>query len=67
MSSVISNQLPLFISGKLGTSKINCGTKFRRSHVCLHSQAGNRVPITMSMTTSGQLFGIIINFDTFSK
>ena len=29
------------------------GTKFRRSHVCLHSQAGSSVPITSSMTASG--------------
>ena len=25
------------------------GTKFRRSHACLHSQAGNLVPITVSI------------------
>ena len=35
--------LPLFIRGKLGISKIHCGTKFRRSHFCLHSPAGNRL------------------------
>ena len=43
------------------------GTQFRKSHVCLHSQAGNRVPITGSMTASGYLLGIIINFDTCSQ
>ena len=30
-------KLPLFISGKLGTSKIDVGTKFGRSHVGLNS------------------------------
>ena len=39
-----------FHSGKLGTSKINCGDKI---HVCLHFQAGNSVLITGSMTASG--------------
>ena len=35
--------LPIFIREKLGTSKIDYGTKFRRSYVCLHLQAGNRL------------------------
>ena len=35
--------LSLFKRGKMGTSEIDCGTKLRRSHVCLHSQAGNRL------------------------
>ena len=35
--------LPPFICGKLGTSEIDCGKKFSRSHVCLHSQEGNRL------------------------
>ena len=35
--------LPLFIQGKLGTSRIDCGAKCRRTHVCLHSQARNRL------------------------
>ena len=29
--------LPLFIHGKLGTSKIDCADKIRESHVYLHS------------------------------
>ena len=29
------------------------GTTFRTIHVCLNCQAGNRVPITRSMTASG--------------
>ena len=33
--------------------KSTVGKKFRRGHVCLHSQAGNSVPITGSMTASG--------------
>ena len=35
--------LLLFIRGKLVTSKIDCGAKFRRIHVFLHSQAENRL------------------------
>ena len=35
--------MPLVIRGKLGTSKIDRGDKFQRSHVCLHSHAGNRL------------------------
>ena len=58
--------LPLFTCGKLGTSKSIVGTKFRRTHVCLHSQAGNRVPITGFITVSGWLFSIFISFDIFS-
>ena len=42
-------------------------TKFQKTHVCLHSEMKNRVPITESMTASGWLFGIFINFDIFIK
>ena len=45
--------LPLFMRGKLGTSKIDYVNKIRKSHVCLHYQARNSVPITGSMTGSG--------------
>ena len=38
-----SVSLPLFKRGKLGTSDIDCAEKFKRSHICLHSQAGNRL------------------------
>ena len=41
--------LPLFIRGKLGTSKIDCGAKFRRSHVCLYSPTENRLWQLMSL------------------
>ena len=37
--------LPLFVRG-------DCGEKFRRGHVCLHSQARNSVPITGPMIAS---------------
>ena len=36
-------KLLLFIRWELGTSKSMVGTKLRRIHVCLHSQAGNRL------------------------
>ena len=35
--------MQLFIRWKLGTSKIDCGEKFRRSRICFHSQAGIRL------------------------
>ena len=35
--------------------KSTVGKKFRRGHVCLHSQAGNNVPITDSTTANGYL------------
>ena len=59
--------LPLFIRRKLGTSKINCGVKILKKHVCLHFQIGNSVPIKGFLTASSYLFGTFINFDTFSK
>ena len=44
--------------GNWGIVKSTVGTKFWRSDVYLHWQAGNRVPITRSITVSGKLFGI---------
>ena len=35
--------LRFFIRGKLGTSQIDVGTKFGKSHVCLYSQVRNRL------------------------
>ena len=62
-----SGRLPLFIMGNWELVKSIMGTKFQRRYVCLRSQAGNSVPITGSVTASGYLFGIFINFDIFSK
>ena len=62
--------LPLFIRGKLGINKSILQTKFRRSHVCLHSQAGNKVPITgvYAMTVASCLASIsmLIHFQNDS-
>ena len=35
------------------TGNLAVGAKFRENHVCLHSQVGNTVLITASMTTGG--------------
>ena len=35
--------LPPFVRGNWELAKSIVGTKFERSHVCLHSQAGNRL------------------------
>ena len=50
MNTIQIKFIAAFHSGKLGTSKINCGDKI---HVCLHFQAGNSVLITGSKTASG--------------
>ena len=43
------------------------GIKCRIINDCLHSQAGNRVPITVYKTASGYFLDIFINFDTYLK
>ena len=56
--------LPLFKCKELGTKKIDCGDK---KPCFLHSQTGNWVPSARSMTASGWLLGIFINYDAHSK
>ena len=43
------------------------GTKFRRSHVYLLSQAGNKVHLTQSMIASGWLLSVFMNFVHFQN
>ena len=56
-------QIVLFRCGKLETSKSIMGTKFRRSHVCLQFQAGNR----LYQLVFFHLLSILIHFENCNE